>query len=291
MPNHDPLQPWAILPSYAQHVLTLMEADEPQQPAACEPVLFSEWGEPLAANSTTTGSMIAVLPLSGPVSPRGEYGGTSLDQFTRVVQQLDNNPNVSAIVLDVSSPGGTVTGTLEAADAVRAVRDRGNTQIVSVANGMMASAATWIGTAAEEVYVTKSGQAGSIGVIAMYADASEAYENMGVKISVMRTPEKKARFSGVEPLTDEMRQHMESLIGSSYQKFLRAMADNRKVRVDSVESRFGGGEMMDAGAANEAGLVDRIGSLDDAIARVAKQKRKAPGAIRAEIDIAEFAAE
>jgi capsid assembly protease len=276
----DPMEPMALLPSYASEFVRAMMAESHSMPtvkAAMPQPYLTDGMSRAEISSAAKGNMLAVVPLWGVLSPSG-YGGTSLDEFTRTIRMLDANTNVSDIVLNITSPGGTVVGTPEAADAVRRVRDNGQTRITAVANGMMASAATWIGTAASEVVVTPSGEAGSIGVISMYANASKYYEAMGVEIDVMRVPEKKARFSGVEPMTDEMRQLVELRIGQSYERFKRAMADNRSVRIDQVESKFGGGEMLSAVEAKESGLVDRIATLDDTIARLAK--RRAPSSAR-----------
>lgn len=278
------LEPYALLPSAAPIVIESIRR-EVNGESAKEKALIAEpylidgdcrpHGLEAAAGENAQSGMIAVVPLMGALSPDGRYGGTSLNSFARIVRQLDANPNISSIVLLVTSPGGTVTGTPEAADAVRAVRDGGNTQIVTIAEGMMASAATWIGTAASEVILTPSGEAGSIGVISIYADTSKLYESMGVKIDVIRNPEKKARFTGFEPLTDEMRQTIETRNLSAYDKFKRAMADNRKIRVDQVEGKFGGGEMLSSADALESGLVDRIATFDVTIARLMKKRAPA----------------
>lgn len=149
---------------------------------------------------------------------------------------------------------------------------------------MMASAALWIGAASSELIVTPSGDVGSIGVISMYADLSKAYESMGVKIDVMRVPSKKARFSGVEPMTEDMRKTVEDRSEASYTAFKRAMADNRGIRIDSVEGKFGGGEMMSAKDALEAGLVDGIATLDETIVRLAGMApKRAPSNARAQL--------
>lgn len=292
----DPTEPLAILPEIAATLFARMaEAELPgslfaslfdQERERPKLQMLDEWGKETTIPGNS-GSMIAIVPVWGALSPDG-YWGTSLDDLARTVTLLDNNPNVSKILLNVTSPGGTVTGTPEAADAIRAVRDRGETKIIALANGMMASAAMWIGAAAEEVVITPSGEAGSIGVFAAYTDWSKAYEQAGVKVNIMRTPRKKALFSGVEPMTDEMRQHVETRIAQSYEKFKRAMASNRGIRIDQVESKFGGGEMLRAEDAVEAGLVDRIGTLDQTIARLVGN-RKAPAGARAALAKAQLA--
>jgi signal peptide peptidase SppA len=276
----DPMEPMALMPEHVSSLLSRLRG----QSALLEPpkelaLLDEDCQEVAASSSATTGNMLAVVPLWGVLSPSGDYGGTSLDSFARMMATLDANPNVSKILLNVTSPGGTVTGTPEAADAVRAVRDRGNTQIVAIANGMMASAAVWIGAAASEVVVTPSGEVGSIGVISMYADESAFLEKIGVKVDIMRTPDKKARFSGLEPMTDEMRAFVQERIGASYEKFKRAMATNRGIRIDQVEGKFGGGEMMRAEEAVAAGLADRVATVDQTISRM--MTRRAPASARA----------
>lgn len=261
------MEPMALLPEFeVQLGLGKLLAVEPK------PIqMLTESGEMIAESSGSQSNMIAVVPVYGLLTPEGRYG-TSLDGLARTVTSLDANPNVSKILLNVTSPGGTVRGTIEAADAIRKVRDNGNTPIVAIANGMMASGALWVGAAASELVVTPSGEIGSIGVISMYEDWSKAIEGMGVKIDVMRIPEKKARYSGLEPMTEEMRQHVTQRIAESYDKFKRAMATNRGIRIDQVEVKFGGGEMLSAEEAVQAGLADRIATFDQTIARMAKQR-------------------
>jgi signal peptide peptidase SppA len=278
----DPNEPMALLPDAANQLIGIIQG----KIAKTNETTPKAFGIDAAGGRSAdpTQGMIAVIPLWGVLTPSGDDWsyGTSLDDFTRLIGQLDANQNVSTIVINARTPGGTVTGTPEAAAAVRAVRDGGRTKIVTVANGMMASAGVWIGSAASEVIVTPSGEVGSIGVISMYADFSKAYEAMGIKVDVMRVPAKKARFSGVEPMTDEMRATVEGRLETSYTAFKRAMADNRGIRIDSVEGKFGGGEMMSANEALAAGLVDGIATLDETIARLAMgSPKRVPNSARA----------
>jgi signal peptide peptidase SppA len=275
----DAMEPMALLPEYVSTFLTRMRCGTEREAVPQLSYLDQDGAEVAAAATSTTGNMLAVVPLWGALSPDGEYYGTALDDFSRVITSLDANPNISKILINVKSPGGTVTGTQEASDAVRRVRDGGNTQIVAIANGMMASAALWIGAAAGELVVTPSGEIGSIGVISMYADQSGFLEKIGVKVDIVRTPDKKARFTGLEPMSDEMRAFVQERISGSYEKFKRAMATNRGIRIDQVESKFGGGEMMRAEDALAAGLVDRIATFDQTVSRM--MTRRAPAGARA----------
>ena len=88
-------------------------------------------------------------------------------------------PSISAIVLDVDSPGGSVFGVEELATEIRAAR--GTKPVVAVANSMAASAAYWIASQADELVITPGGMVGSIGVLTAHEDISKAQEMAGIK--------------------------------------------------------------------------------------------------------------
>lgn len=235
------------------------------------------------------GSLTAVVPLMGVITRHGyaTWGGrvAGTSQLARHLTMLDADPAIGSIVLNVNSPGGSVYGTEELASVLAGIRDRGQTHTSSVADPLMASAATWIGTAVDEVAAIPSADVGSIGVISMYSDYSAYLEKMGVKVDVIRTPDKKARFTGIEAMTDDMRETITTRNEAAYSRFVAAMARNRRVSEDDVKAKFGGGEVMNASEAVTAGMIDRVATLDQVIAervaaantadpRVAKHRRR-----------------
>lgn len=220
------------------------------------------------------GSLIAVVPITGVMTRHGGWFAVGTSKIGRSLRQLDADPSVGAIVLDIDSPGGSVYGTDELASVVYEIRQSGRTKIVAVADPLMASAATWVGTAAEKVYAIGSADVGSIGVISTYTDYSAMLEAKGIKVTIERTPEMKAIFSGVEPATDEMRETMREQLQQSYEKFISAMARNRGVDRDSVETKFGGGKMMNASLAVRAGLIDGVASIDEVVADLVRANEK-----------------
>jgi|TARA_Y100000310_G_scaffold134899_1_gene133804 signal peptide peptidase SppA len=293
-------QPLAMLVEAAQSIVAIAQGEKPQRSALRHPYvkIDGEWGQIRAtadglqvadtsnqwAGLDTIGSgskLTAVVPLSGVLSMHGGWYSTSTKAFANTLSKIDASPQIDAIVIPVDSPGGTVTGVTEAADTLRGIRDRGQTKTISIAEPQMASAATWIATAAGEVVATPSGEMGSIGVISMYQDWSQALENAGVKLDVARTPAKKARFSGMEPMTDEMRETMEARNVEAYGEFVKAMAANRGVTKSRVRSDFGQGEMMSAEEARSAKLVDRIATFEEVLAGIGKPGR-AKGSRRAD---------
>lgn len=216
-------------------------------------------------------SSVAVLPLFGTIFPRAGMfsdisGGTSSERFGNQFMELIKDPTVSAIVIDVDSPGGSVYGVAEVAQKI--FDARGTKPVVAVANHQMASAAYWIGTAADEVVVTPSGDVGSIGVFATHKDMSEALAQAGVKVSLIRAGKYKAEGNPYEPLSEEARTSIQDSVNEVYDEFVNAVALHRGVKSAIVKDSFGEGRMVSARQAVALGMADRIGTLDETIARM-----------------------
>jgi signal peptide peptidase SppA len=278
-------QPLAMeLTSARSFVASLREPSARQQAEFPQPYCLDEEASlvEMAAMETVGGGskLTAIVPLWGVLTMHGGWFSSSLNQFASTITKLDQNEAVQTIIVHVNSPGGSVSGTIEAANALRAVRERGATRTITVAEPMMASAALWVGTASAEVVVTPSGDAGSVGVISMYENWQKALEMMGIEINIMRSPANKARFSGVEPLDDSMREVMQTRNAAAYGLFLDAMAKNRNVTAKQAEKRFGNGEMLSAAEAKAEGLIDRVATFSEVIAGVTK--KRSSGGVRAE---------
>lgn len=214
---------------------------------------------------------IAVLPLYGVISQRMNLmsdfsGGTSTEQFSKSFRAALADPNVSSIVLDIDSPGGTVYGVPELGDEIFAAR--GAKPIVAVANALAASAAYWLGSAADEFVVTPSGDVGSIGVFAAHVDESGMEEAMGIKTTLISAGKFKVEGNPHEPLTAEAAAAMQARVDDFYSMFTSAVARNRGVKLASVTGGFGQGRVVGAADALKAGMVDRIETLDQTLARL-----------------------
>lgn len=217
--------------------------------------------------------VIAVLPLSGPLMARSRigWGGMveGMDSWRARLGALAADPRVAAIVLDVNSPGGTVAGTPETAEAVAAAS--AEKTVVAVANSTAASAAYWIAAAAGKLVVTPSGEVGSVGVLAMHVDISRALENDGVRVSLVHAGPHKVELWPFAPLSDEARAALQQGVDSSYAAFVDSVAAGRKVTAKTVREAFGGGRMVDAKPAKAAGMVDSIATLDRVVADLAEK--------------------
>jgi signal peptide peptidase SppA len=223
-----------------------------------------------ASPRTKDGSTIAVLPLTGTICHRmgmfSEYsGGISTERFTQWLRAALADPSVKAIVIDSDSPGGTVDGVPELADEI--YRSNKIKPIVGVANSMAASAAYWLLAQCSDLVVTPSGCVGSIGVFASHEDMSKMYENEGVKISLISAGKYKTEGNPYEPLSDDAREALQSSVNDYYDLFTKAVARGRNTKQEAVKAGFGEGRMLTAQQAVKEGMADRVGTIDQALAK------------------------
>jgi signal peptide peptidase SppA len=184
---------------------------------------------------------VMVLPLFGTISKRADLltqisGGTSIENFTKSFREAVANPGVKAIVINIDSPGGGVFGVAELADEI--YNARGDKHIVAIANDMAASAAYWIGSAADEFVVTPSGLVGSIGVYTIHEDWSEAYKQAGISSTVIQAGKYKTEGIELMPLTEEARAEIQKSVDFYYDTFVASVAKGRGTTVAYVKNQL-----------------------------------------------------
>lgn len=216
---------------------------------------------------------VAVLPLFGTIAQRMNLmaaysGGTSTEQFKRDFDAAMADSEVSGIVIDTDSPGGTVYGVDELAKHI--YQARGTKRIVAFANAQMASAAYYIASAADEIWVTPSGEVGSIGVMAVHFDHSKENEAMGITPTYVHAGQHKVEGHPDAPLDDEARAELQKAVNEYYGMFVNSVARNRGTTANRVEKNFGQGRMFRATEAVERGLADKVGTLPQVVRAAAK---------------------
>lgn len=232
-------------------------------------------------SSASAAGGVAVIPLYGVMAHRAHMvqnvsgpGGTSTELFGRSLSAALADPAVAAVLIDVDSPGGSVHGTQELADRIHGARGQGK-PIVAIANATAASAAYWVASAADEVVATPSALVGSIGVITAHEDKSAKLAADGVKVTFIHAGRFKAEGNSAAPLTDEGRAYAQAMVDQFYAVMAKSIARGRGVAPEIVRSRFGEGRTMTAQDALAAGMVDRIETIDDTIARLQNPRRRA----------------
>ncbi len=217
---------------------------------------------------------VAVLPILGPVDQRlsselMKSGGTPLDAVSRSLDVLLNDPNIGAIILQIDSPGGSVSGVEELATKIYDARAR--KPIYAIADSLAASAAYWIGSAAGMFIATPGGDVGSIGVLTMHVDESAAIEAAGVKVTFISAGEFKTEFASTGPLSDNAKEWMQYRVDQIYTKFVSTVAKHRTTSVEDVRTNYGKGRVFGADDALKHGMIDRVMSMGDLIGRLTRK--------------------
>ena len=278
--------PWALMPERLQAmsgILTRWSAGEPPS----EETLFQVNTDRVLRDSrkqmaaASAGSGIAVLPLYGVVTQRGNMvddisgpGSTSTQQFAAVLRQMLADDTVGQILIDIDSPGGSVYGVAELASEI--VKARAQKPVIAVANSLAASAAYWLGCSASEFYVTPGGEVGSIGVWQAHFDYSKALEEDGVKPTLISAGKYKVEGNPYVPLDEQAQAFMQSRVDDYYNAFVEAVAIGRGVSVNDVRTGMGEGRVLGADAALALNMVDGIASFDDVLTKMQANIRSTP---------------
>jgi capsid assembly protease len=231
---------------------------------------------------------VAVIPLQGVLTKADSAwnrlcGMTGTAQIRQDLQTALNDPQVHSILLNIDSPGGTVDGTQELAAAVFAARAQ--KPIVSLADGCMCSAALWVGSAAEKVFITSdTTEVGSIGVVATHVDVSKAEDQYGRKTTEITAGKYKRIASQYQPLSEEGRASIQAQVDHIYSVFVEEVAQFRAASVDTVLAQMADGRVFLGKQAIEAGLVDGVSTLSVLVAQMNEDRRSwTPGAGAASI--------
>ncbi|RWC29834.1 MAG: S49 family peptidase [Mesorhizobium sp.] len=285
------MQPLFIEPAKGQQIaeiLALRAANGPRTES------FRDTPAEPPAVAETSGK-VAILKLFGPILPRAEamtdisQPAALLSKFQAAFRQVAKDPNVSAIVLDIDSPGGQADLVPETCAMIRAARREGR-PIVAIADTLACSAAYWVGCGGDEFSVTPSGMVGSIGAYVVHQDVSEALAAQGIKVTHFSEGPRKVEASPFAPLDDEARAWLQSIVKDCYDMFVADVARSRKVPVSVVradpeksDKHMGGGRSYPAKEALRLGMVDRIETLDELVARLQRRDGRTSASTRASL--------
>lgn len=208
----------------------------------------------------------AILPIFGVIVPRAGLfsrisGATSCEMIAYDFRFALEDRSINNIILDIDSPGGEVTGISELSAMI--FESRNQKKIISYVSGMAASAAYWIASASSEMATVDTGEMGSIGVVAAIRDTSARDEKSGIKnIEIVSSVSPNKR---IDPKTDAGRKSIQTIVDELAQIFVSAVAKHRNVSESDVINKFGQGGMLVGNSAINAGMADKIGSLDSLI--------------------------
>jgi protease-4 len=231
-------------------------------------VVHSEYLTP-ELPAVTRGDRIGVIVAEGPimdgVQPPGSIGGEST---SRLVRQAARDDNVRAVVLRVNSGGGSAVASEMIRRELMALKEAGKPVVVSMGD-VAASGGYWIAMGADEVWAYPTTITGSIGVIGVFPTFEQSLKKIGVHTDGVGTTPLAGALRPDLSMSDEVRQLLQTFIEATYQDFLGLVAQSRQMTVDEVRE-VAQGRVWSGADAQERGLIDQLGGLEDAIASAAR---------------------
>lgn len=259
---------WAIHPQAhadaAAKILAFMQALQIRQGPAED---AEQAGLPI---QVTEG--VAIIPIMGLLVRRApgwaqEYGIFATDRIKMAVELAGMDPTIENIMLRIDSPGGSVSGLAELGDVLSATAKPITAQI----EGMAASAAYYVASQADRIYMGRGDLVGSIGTRIMLYDYHKWFEENGIKaIPIDTGPFKSAGAMGTE-ITEEQQADFQRIVDFYFDDFVAMVAKGRNMTTDAVLA-VGDGRVFTPPEALSAGLVDAIQTFSETF----NQLRAAP---------------
>lgn len=211
---------------------------------------------------------IGIIDLHGPLMRQPDlissllFGATDMDLVTAAIAEAVDRDDVKSILIDINSPGGTVNGTPELAQAVADAAKLKTTYAFSA--GQMCSAAYWIASQCDAIYATPSARVGSIGVMLPFIDSTEKFRSEGLKVEVFAAGKFKGMATPGVPLSEEQRALIQSDIEEIAAEFKTAvLARGRKIPDSAME-----GQSFSARNAQRLNMAGMVKSRDEVLSRL-----------------------
>lgn len=192
----------------------------------------------------------------------------STSSVLKAFRKALKNDHVKGILLRINSPGGTVSASQEVTGEVKAFRKSGRPVVVSMGD-MTASGGYYIASAADRILAEPGTLTGSIGVIMHFMNFKGLTEKIGVQADVIKTGQFKDIGNSYRPMTPEEKNILQTLCTDSYDQFVNAVAEGRKMNVAEVR-QIGDGRVYSGRQALKLHLVDELGGYDESLEALQK---------------------
>jgi signal peptide peptidase SppA len=227
--------------------------------------LFGEMPKPHMQGS------VGIVPIVGVIgkgmSPiEKALGGCDVDDVAQAIHTFAKNKHCKTIMLDVSSPGGSVAGVPELASLVKAVSK--HKKVVAFTDTECASAAYWVASQATSFLATPSAIVGSVGVYRVVPDTSKAYETQGIKMKVIKAGKYKAAGVAGTPLTKEQEDMMQDEVDDIHGSF---KSDVKAVRIYAQDKDMEGQVFSGKHAATRGLITGLADNKSDAVEKLDKE--------------------
>lgn len=208
---------------------------------------------------------VAIIPIQGTLvqklgTLRPYSGMTGYDGIRACFLRAMNDSEVTAICLDIDSPGGEVAGCFDLVDEIYA--SRGSKPIWAILSESAYSAAYALASAADKIIVPRTGGVGSVGVIVMHVDWSQKIKSEGLQVTIITYGDRKAESNPYEPLSDAARKAIQSDIDEMGRLFVSTVSRNRGIAEKTIRDTEAACFLGADGV--QLGLADKVASPDSA---------------------------
>lgn len=260
--------------AFGKRVAALAGADDDEGPGAFKHTNLKDW---VAANPAKSGGdEVAVVTIAGTIvdgdAGPGTAGGDRIEELLHKGLKRDN---LKALVVRVDSPGGSAFASEQIRRAIEEYRKRKIPVVVSMGN-VAASGGYWVATAGDTIFAEPSTITGSIGIFAVLPSFERALAEYGVRADGVATTELSGQPDILGGFNSTVDTFIQGSIEHDYRRFLALVGKARGMSVDQVDE-IAQGRVWDGGTARQIKLVDRFGSIDDAIAEAAKRAKLKDG--------------
>lgn len=209
-------------------------------------------------------TIISRMSINGGVSKGGDLCSYGTADMGNQLLKNDAKKNVIAHILEIDSPGGAVDGTPELANIIANLKK----PVVSYVDGMMASAAYWLGSQSSYIVtnINNYTEVGSIGTLCMLMNEQGWLKKEGLKVEIMRAEQSKdkARLNSFEDWPKDSIDELQEDLNQITDDFIAVVTKGRNGKLSSIENIFTG-KMYSQSKAMDQGMIDKIGTLEDAI--------------------------
>ena len=206
---------------------------------------------------------VAVIYAEGNIVDGGAKDQVAGDRFAKIIQDVRNDKDVKAVVLRVSSPGGSVL----ASEKIKAELDllRESVPVIASYGEYAASGGYWISANSDYIFSNATTLTGSIGVFSMIPDIGGTLKNkLHVNVTPVNSNEHADMYGMIRPLDNKEVAYMQASVEKIYDKFTNIVAAGRDMTVENVDA-IAQGRVWTGAEALGIGLVDQIGTIEDAI--------------------------
>lgn len=220
--------------------------------------------------------LVNLLGLNGKITRKDKIALIKIENIithsadiVRQIKKYADDKSVKAIVLRINSPGGSVAPSQEIYNEIIKVRKNSNKKVITSMGNISASGGYYIACASDKIVANPGTITGSIGVIMTFSNIEELMSKIGLKAEVIKSGKFKDTGSPMRKFTEEEKQLMQNVIDDVYDQFINVVAKGRNLDIDKVKE-LSDGRIFTGRQAFKVGLVDKLGSLEDAIELGAK---------------------